>query len=1289
MKKSNSQLKHVYCQRELKMNNQRKIALSEIFLTTMAIIAFSFIMGQALPEVSASAYVPTGCCLEDLDGGVCLDMLESDESLCASNLVGTDCSQVESCQQGCCYDSDYGTCTLNSPKSPCEDNGGTWTDSEACSIDECELGCCILGSQAISSTSRECTNLAAEYGFEKEFSTMDASGTCQDYADLAEKGACVSDTGDYSGELDCVFTEKGSCNDEFYKGKLCTDPDLETLCVPSQDTSCIEGEDEVYYLDSCGNQANVYDSSKLDDDDYWTDIIEPSDSCSTPSADCGNCDYISGSICSEANATDYQATYGDYICRDLNCGGPTHGESWCIYDYSVNSIAPVGTRHFVASCLEGEINLEGCADFNQEICIQTTSNSSGNTYARCYTNDWRSCINANGEGDYDDVEESCSKLSQCMMFNDYWGEESVKVTDGTFLAGFNPELLNSEQGAAGDVGAGSNTIIPFCIPKYTPGFQFWNEESSDSAEIGSGGSETETDYICSLASFSCTSRQTRRCTLAGGCGDWRDQENWECNVDGKSDTIKTQDMPQWMASVNERCRALGTCGTNIGLSGEFGFDEGFSLMRLAIDKTGDVIEDLEVEEYILTATYGDHIKSSSGLVALGSLDASDIVAGLDIESSGSVSEEVEGGLIDYEEILGQAPSYNVDKSSAQVAIELGSGLVMTSLMFPSVKSYLAGGFSASGFVSDIAMSDLPGVTATGAESSFNLKGGITTLAVSIVASFMGYQIGSLIAENQDWSPGKQEQFIGFMASATVAVTDLIIALLVPKDPILWFIGAIIAAILAIFTAFDSYEDTQYYILQFNCEGWEAASGGDCQSCGEDARPCSEYRCRSIGANCMYYDDLGDPGTCASISDTWQAIIEPWGDILSEGNVYGSIKDSSFEIFGSEANDEVKSWEQLIWGISTDKEASCKIDTEHTDDYFSMSYDMTAHNRTHHYVTMSQFGESGAILMEEGENELYIRCMNFAGEINEAEFAVQFTLSDEPDLTPPMLSRYDPENNGYLKYGENSTDLYVYMNEPSECRINNGFDSNFDSMETNMSCITSPSLGYNGEWACYTELTSLVNNENTFYIKCLDKPGENESEVDRMLSQTYIYTINQCDEGLEIASLEPQDEEILTNSSGLMTLEVETDGCINGGESYCYYDFGSGDIAFLDTNSTTHEQVFNSLGSGDYEIEVYCIDEAGNEDTAYTNISVTVDQNAPELVRVYTDANTLYVRTDEPARCVISENQTEEECDLEISQSVSLTDLSTFTVSPTGSYFIQCEDDFGNKDLFCQEVQIVN
>jgi len=68
---------------------------------------------------------------------------------------------------------------------------------------------------------------------------------------------------------------------------LCSHPGLNTKCAMSESTKC-EGDD-VYFVDTCGNLANVYDASKINNQDYWSRIQEPT--CSASTAGCGNCDY--------------------------------------------------------------------------------------------------------------------------------------------------------------------------------------------------------------------------------------------------------------------------------------------------------------------------------------------------------------------------------------------------------------------------------------------------------------------------------------------------------------------------------------------------------------------------------------------------------------------------------------------------------------------------------------------------------------------------------------------------------------------------------------------------------------------------------------------------------------------------------------------------------------------------------------------------------------------------------------------------------------------------------------
>ena len=94
----------------------------------------------------------------------------------------------------------------------------------------------------------------------------------------------------------------GIVNGEFHAGILCSAEELATNCSPSKKTTLIDGKDEVYFVDTCGNPANIYDASKINDKSYWRTVVKKADSCgfgnangNAGSATCGNCNYFEGS----------------------------------------------------------------------------------------------------------------------------------------------------------------------------------------------------------------------------------------------------------------------------------------------------------------------------------------------------------------------------------------------------------------------------------------------------------------------------------------------------------------------------------------------------------------------------------------------------------------------------------------------------------------------------------------------------------------------------------------------------------------------------------------------------------------------------------------------------------------------------------------------------------------------------------------------------------------------------------------------------------------------------------
>ena len=156
-------------------------------------------------------------------------------------------------------------------------------------------------------------------------------------------------------------------------------------------------------------------------------------------------------------------------------------------------------------------------------------------------------------------------------------------------------------------------------------------------------------------------------------------------------------------------------------------------------------------------------------------------------------------------------------------------------------------------------------------------------------------------------------------------------------------------------------DNEYYITKFECAAWQPPLIGKCEACNNDVRPCSEDKCRSIGNNCKYFVDNGEPGYCATFTDVWAAKITPWNEIINNKNSYTNVSNSGFRIVSNKSNSkEVDAWKAVKFGIITDKEAICKMDTNHSKKFDEMRYTMMSDKNyatgkvdgQHHWITLS-------------------------------------------------------------------------------------------------------------------------------------------------------------------------------------------------------------------------------------------------------------------------------------------------------------------------------------------------
>jgi len=439
-----------------------------------------------------SAVDPSYCCEKTTDGAWCQNAPEAQCAATPFRKASTSCESTSYCKLGCCYDSQEGTCYENTPERVCEGSNGIWEENAECDIPACTLGCCLIGDQASFVTQTRCKKLASVYGLEINFRTdVGDELTCIASATSDVKGACVFEK-EYS--TTCLFTTKKECatmagnnSAEFHEGYLCSADELGTVCGPTEKTTCVDGSDEVFFMDSCGNVANIYDSSKLKDKTYWTKLYGKAESCSygdsnANSVSCGNCDYYLGSICKSAKVSQ-RPTYGNNICADLSCSfeGQTyqHGETWCANSKGIDKNLP-GSKSFRMVCYNGEVSVEPCAEYRQERCIQSEVNNFKS--AACRVNKWQDC---SAQTEKDDCENGDKR-------------------DCNWL-----------------------TSTPNrCVPLYAPGFDL-------------GTNSSESNSICSLATTTCTIKYEKKlvgekkcvenCECAGGGAAWKSNMQSVCN----------------------------------------------------------------------------------------------------------------------------------------------------------------------------------------------------------------------------------------------------------------------------------------------------------------------------------------------------------------------------------------------------------------------------------------------------------------------------------------------------------------------------------------------------------------------------------------------------------------------------------------------------------------------------------------------------------------------------------------------------------------------------------------
>ena len=221
---------------------------------------------------------------------------------------------------------------------------------------------------------------------------------------------------------------------------------------------------------------------------------------------------------------------------------------------------------------------------------------------------------------------------------------------------------------------------------------------------------------------------------------------------------------------------------------------------------------------------------------------------------------------------------------------------------------------------------------------------------------------------------------------------------------------VIAGLAAYFIFASMYKDTKTHseTIEFKCMLWQAPRGGaDCNKCNTDPlKPCSEYRCKSLGQACKLINAGTGFEKCinSAQNDVTSPGIKPDEDALTPGYAYSEVKPrpagstsgtSGMKIVDAQTGGCVKAFSAFKCGVITtdvgDKTqpAQCKIEYNHTKSFKDMTYFMgdenkftEKHSETITLPNTDTLNVTFPGVKNDGEYTIYIRCSDGNENTNE-------------------------------------------------------------------------------------------------------------------------------------------------------------------------------------------------------------------------------------------------------------------------------------------------------------------
>ncbi len=556
--------------------------------------------------------------------------------------------------------------------------------------------------------------------------------------------------------------------------------------------------------------------------------------------------------------------------------------------------------------------------------------------------------------------------------------------------------------------------------------------------------------------------------------------------------------------------------------------------------------------------------------------------------------------------------------------------------------------------------------------------------------------------------------VGAGVTASYLVSNGVLGSTVAGAPQIWGMsanafGAVVGIGVGVAVLLLTYKKEKREVISFECLPWEPPLGGEkCDQCNDPIKPCTEYRCKSLGQGCeiinqgteqemCFWKNKGD--TRAPKINTDKNKFKPQG-LEFRPDAAISMPNTGFKIIDPKANNGcIEAFTKLEFGITTNEPAQCRIDYELTKTYDEMAYlfgesNYFDYNHTQQLKIPDPANTVGVPILYTKKNgvntmTLYARCIDGNGNGgNSGAVAFSFCVKEGPDTSPPVVEGGSIDSGSFVQFNADKVPYELYTNEISECKWSR-LDKAFEDMENTMSCANQvEQINANLDYVCSTELTGIKNDfDNKFYFRCKDLPGKAEKDRN-VMSTSFPLTLKGTKNTLAIEQVGPNGTITGGESVVGVNLVVKTSFGVEDGKAVCAYSLEENDLAnYIDMDETDnylHNQT-QFLPQGSYKYFFKCVDAGGNLASASTSFIVKTDTAEPLIARIFRDGSSMKIITNEDGGCVYSLNSCSYDYEsgtgfvYDTSASGGFNKKVHYTDWDTSkTYYIKCQDINGKK-----------